>query len=349
MAARRVAAMKKDLRRTLGFGILTAELAALALFFVEFLSLAASAGAFPALPVLVFFGMDALVLAAAGCLLWAVLPLDRHAPGAGMLRVLLQNPGRCLDATLVTLAGLVVVPALFPVSIFWCVLAGFWLPALTAGLLLYPMLEQQYSIPRCAPRTPFDTQGGRPLTAAEQKRRRAANWWYYHWGMVAAGALVLAGVLYVGHTLLTAVDPDESIAIVTAEALPDETLSALQQSLAACAQDRNGDGRVVVEVNNYTWAAAPDAMQTDAQTAGAVRINTDLVQNISSIWLIEDPAGFEDAYGVFSEVSGPGWQDTLLYGADLDGLLRLPDGPLLADKAVLLRGEETPLWQALVS
>lgn len=341
------AALKKDLRRTLGFGVLTSELAALALFFVQFLSLAASAGTFPAVPVLAFFAVDALLFAAAVCLLWAVLPLDSGALGSGMRDVLLQAPLRCLGAALVTLAGLVAAIALFPASVFWCILAGFWLPALWAGLLLYPALERQYSIPRCAPRTPFDSQSGRPLTAAEQKRRRAANWWYYHWGMVAAGALVLAGAVYVGHTLLTVVDPDESVAIVTAEALPDKALASLQQSLAACAEDRNGDGQVVVEVNNYTWSAAPSAVQADSQTAGAVRINADLVQNISSIWLIEDPDGFEAAYSVFSETCGPDWQDMLLYGAKLDGLLALPDGALLADKAVLLRGDATPLWQAL--
>lgn len=341
------AALKQDWKRTLGFGVLTAELAALALFFLEILSLATAAGAFPALPVLVFFGIDALALAMAGCLLWAVLPLDAAAPGGGMLRLLLRGPGRCLAAALAVLADLAAVAALFPVSVFWCVLAGFWLPALAAGLLLYPLLERQYSLPRCAPRTPFEAGGSRPLTSAEQKKRRAANWWYYHWGMVAAGALVVLGVVYVGRTLLTAVDPDESVAIVTAEALPDAALAALQEELAGCAADRNGDGRVVVEVNNYTWAAAPDALHTDAQTAGAVRINTDLVQGISSIWFVEDPDAFEEAYGVFSE-NNIQWHDTLVYGADLHGLMQLPDGALLADQAVLLRGDATPLWQALV-
>lgn len=341
------AALKKDAKRTLGFGVLTAELTALALFFVEFLSLAAGEGAFPALPVLALFGVDALVLALAGCLLWAVLPLEAGGVGGGMLQVLLRGPVRCLGAALVVLADFAAIAALFPASIFWCVLAGFWLPALWAGLLVYPMLERQYAIPRAARRTPFDAQDGRPLTAAQQKKRRAANWWYYHWGMVAAVALVVAGAVYVGHTLLTTVDPDESVAIVTAQAVPDGTLTALQEALAACSTDRNGDGRVVVEVNNYTWSAAPDALQADAQTAGAVRINADLSQDRSAIWFVEDPAGLEAAYGVFSESGGEGWQNSLLYGADLPGLAALPDGALLSDMAVLLRGEATPLWQAL--
>lgn len=340
------AALKKDKKRTLGFGVLTAELAALALFFVEFLSVAAGAGSYPALPVLVFFGVDALVLATAGCLLWLVLPLDAGTPGRGMLQVLLRGPLRCLGAALVVLADCVAITALFPVSVFWCVLAAFWLPGLWAGQLLYPMLEEYYAIPRMARRTPFEA-GSRPRTPAEEKKRRAANWWYYHWGMVAVGALVILGVVYVGRTLLTTVDPDESVAIVTAEALPDEALAALQAELAGCAADRNGDGRVVVEVNNYTWAAAPDALHTDAQTAGAVRINTDLTQGVSSIWFVEDPDAFEAAYGVFSESGGSRWRDALVYGAQLEGLMALPDGARLAGAAVLRRGVETPLWGAL--
>ena len=95
----------------------------------------------------------------------------------------------------------------------------------------------------------------KPLTAQEQKKRSRANWWYYNWGIVAVAAMVIVGVAYVAHGLLTTVDPDYTVAVVTAEALPDEAVQRLQTALADYAEDANGDGTVVVQVNNYTWSA----------------------------------------------------------------------------------------------
>ena len=45
------------------------------------------------------------------------------------------------------------------------------------------------------------------------------------------------------------------MALVTAEALPDEAVLRLEQSLTPYAEDRNRDGVTVVEVYNYTWSA----------------------------------------------------------------------------------------------
>ncbi len=82
----------------------------------------------------------------------------------------------------------------------------------------------------------------KPLTAQEQKKRSRANWWYYNWGIVAVAAMVIVGVAYVAHGLLTTVDPDYTVAVVTAEALPDEAVQRLQTALADYAEDANGDG-----------------------------------------------------------------------------------------------------------
>ena len=68
---------------------------------------------------------------------------------------------------------------------------------------LFPVLRQEYGV-RCdipRPATP-----DKPLTAQEQKKRSRANWWYYNWGIVAVAAMVIVGVAYVAHGLLTTVD-----------------------------------------------------------------------------------------------------------------------------------------------
>ena len=58
---------------------------------------------------------------------------------------------------------------LFPVSVFWAVLFGFWLPGLAAMQTLFPVLQQTYGIEvRSIPRPAAPEK---PLTAQEQKKQ----------------------------------------------------------------------------------------------------------------------------------------------------------------------------------
>ena len=269
---------------------------------------AAQQGYYPGLAVPVFLALDFLVLAVGGTLCMAALPLEGsgHLSFPALLRrvgkLLLSAPGRCIAAGVVMLAGIGGMILLFPVSVFWAVLFGFWLPGLAAMQTLFPVLRQEYGVQvRTIPRPAAPEK---PLTAQEQKKRSRANWWYYNWGIVAVAAMVIVGVAYVAHGLLTTVDPDYTVAVVTAEALPDEAVQRLQTALADYAEDANGDGAVVVQVNNYTWSADAALTDMNGQMAGATQMNTDLANGESKIWILEDPEGFEQAYGALSEKLG---------------------------------------------
>lgn len=185
----------------------------------------------------------------------------------GAVGLLLAQPGRCVAGGVVLMAGVGGMILLFPVSVFWAVLFGFWLPGLAAMQLYFPVLREQYGltvqqIPRPAP-------APQPQTEKEQKRARRANWWYYNWGIVAVLAVVALGVVYAVHGLTTTVDPDCTMALVTAEALPDEAVLRLEQSLTPYAEDRNRDGVTVVEVYNYTWSAHAQRTDMNSQMGGA--------------------------------------------------------------------------------
>lgn len=216
---------------------------------------------------------------------------------------------------------------------------------------LFPVLRQEYgvevrSIPR--PAAP-----DKPLTAQEQKKRSRANWWYYNWGIVAVAAMVIVGVAYVAHGLLTTVDPDYTVAVVTAEALPDEAVQRLQTALADYAEDANGDGAVVVQVNNYTWSADAALTDMNGQMAGATQMNTDLANGESKIWILDDPEGFEQAYGALSEKLGAEWQTKLipwrsqpaLSGLELGSYNTAADGARLLISRAALPGTA---WQCLM-
>lgn len=277
---------------------------------------AAQQGYYPGLAILIFLALDFLVLAVGGTLCAAALGLEpAKTLSLGHLlrragKLLLSTPGRCVAAGVVMLAGIGGMILFFPVSVFWAVLFGFWLPGLAAMQLLFPVLRREYGVEvRTIPRP---AAADKPLTAQEQKKRSRANWWYYHWGIVAVAAVLAVAVIYVAHGLLTTVDPDYTVAVVTAESLPDEAVQSLQTALEAYADDANGDGAVIVQVNNYTWSANASLTDMNGQMAGATQMNTDLANGESKIWILKDPEGFEQAYGALSEKLGENWETQLI-------------------------------------
>ena len=349
------------------FGAVLTLLLGLLCFVAAFLfEAAAQQGYYPGLAVLLFLALDFLVLAVGGTLCAAALALE--APenlslGALLRRagkLLLAAPGRCVAAGALVLAGVGGMILLFPVSVFWAVLFGFWLPGLAAMQTLFPALRAAYGVQvRSIPRP---AASDAPLTEQEEKKRSRANWWYYHWGIVAVAAVLAVSVVYVAHGLLTTVDPDYTVAVVTAEALPDEAVQNLQTALEAYASDVNGDGIVLVQVNNYTWSANAALTDANVQMAGATQMNTDLANGESKIWVLEDPAGFEQAYGALSEKLGENWQAALIpwtqqktlaaldlgsYNTTADGSQSVSVQSRLSGCSIAVLDPADALWRAL--
>lgn len=346
-----------------GFGCIGTLVLGLLCFVSAFVfEVAAQQGYYPGLAVLVFLALDFLVLAVFSTLCAAVLPLQaRTACCAARARLLLNTDplrgGRYRDAGRHRRHAL-----LFPVSVFWAVLFGFWLPGLAAMQTLFPVLRQEYGV---QVRTiPHPAAPDKILTAQEQKRRSRVNWWYYNWGIVVVAAMVIVGAAYVAHGLLTAVDPDYTVAVVTAEALSDDAVQRLQTALADYADDANGDGAVVVQVNNYTWSANAALTDMNGQMAGATQLNTDLANDESTIWILEDPEGFEQAYGALSEKLGADWAGQLIdwdeqpvlsaldlgsYNTTTDGSQRIAVQSCFAGCKIAIFDREDRLWRSLSS
>lgn len=219
------------------------------------------------------------------------------------------------------------------------------------------------------------------------RSEKAANWWHYHKIavlVVLAVALLLAWIL---HDALFRTTPDVTIGYVGTQNLPNETVEALQNALQPYCTDLNGDGQVVVEVNQFTVDFAADSETTDAyaQMAGTTQLSAELAgQSSIYIYLLEDPAGFEEQCGVLEYPDGTmpaedetsDWQQMVYRWADCPALTALDLGSYTAylgneavseDSQELLstlylgrRGvweEETPaaytdtaaLWQALTA
>lgn len=328
--------------------------------------LAAEQGYYPGLAVLLFLALDFLVFTVIGGLCAAQLPVQRPERlslgdllrGAG--KMLLSSPGRCVGGSAVLLFGFGALIVLFPVSVFWAVLFGFWLPGLAAMQIYFPVLRSVYGVEVQA--APHTAGGQPPLTEKAQKKKARANWWYYHWGIVAVAAVLALAVVYVAHGLLTEVDPDYTVAVVTSEALPDEAVTRLKTEFAKYADDKNGDGAAIVQVNNYTWSANASLTEMNSQMAGSTQMNTDLSNSASVIWVLEDADGFEAAYGALSEKLGENWQDKLIAWSDQSTLAALDLGSYatstdgtqtqdvqqrMANYYVAVFDENSSLWQNL--
>lgn len=85
-------------------------------------------------------------------------------------------------------------------------------------------------------------------------------------------------------------------------------MNALQDALAAYGEDRNGDGKVVVTLNVYTLDYSDTETQTESAAyltmAGTTKLATDVQGGLSSVFLLWDPAGFEESTGSLRYLDG---------------------------------------------
>ena len=315
------------------------------------------AGQYPGSPVLVFLGFDMVVLAVVGSLTMAALaaaPAGEDSLGS-LLRTaghsFLFAPGRSLGGSAVIFAGVAVLIFFFPLSTFWAMLFGFWLPVLVAMQIFFPVLREIYGLEVEAFGPVADAEEEQTLTEKQKKSRARANWWYYNWGVLVAALVMVAAVIYVVHGLNQTVEPDYNVAVVASDPLPDDAALQLQQVLQDYGIDRNMDGSVVVHLNVYTWSD---------DSAG---ISADLSNGDSCIWILTDPEEFEEASGALSEKLGADWAGQLyswtdvpaLADADLgsydaaDGSAGQPVQTLFANCKIALLGPSDGLWALLTT
>ena len=73
-------------------------------------------------------------------------------------------------------------------------------------------------------------------------------------------------------------------------------------------EDRNGDGKVVVTLNVYTLDYSDTETQTESAAyltmAGTTKLATDVQGGLSSVFLLWDPAGFEESTGSLRYLDG---------------------------------------------
>lgn len=133
------------------------------------------------------------------------------------------------------------------------------------------------------------------------------NWWYYHKWYVIIGVILLGvAVDLIGNALgFFTKSPDLQIAYVGRAPLPQDTVSALQQSFTSLAGDFNHDGEVIVQINQYVGdSSTTDVEAAYYQYASEITLIGDISDRESYLFLMEDPQNFQREYQILALPDG---------------------------------------------
>ncbi len=154
------------------------------------------------------------------------------------------------------------------------------------------------------------------------KEEKRANWWHYNkiW-VIFVGFLALLAAWLI-HDVVTKVDPDANIALLTTAYLSEETLTSLEDQLAPYFSDINGDGEVCVNVVQLTLNLADRSLNADLQyeikMSSEMQLATDISTSTSIIWITDGFSGLQEYASVFAFPDDPLHYPTEEEQADFD-------------------------------
>lgn len=149
-------------------------------------------------------------------------------------------------------------------------------------------------------RKPRDIQPEKMAVMTKQQRHR--NWWHYHkWYVLTAAVAVLIAADWAWN-VLSQVHPDYQVAYVGSVPLSEGDRASWEVQLAALGTDCNGDGKVVVQLNQYlTTQDGPTSEQAMYNYAANVKLLADLDARESYFFLLEAPEKFQADYEILQE------------------------------------------------
>lgn len=127
---------------------------------------------------------------------------------------------------------------------------------------------------------------------ADTPKKKWDNFWFYHkWHVVAVIIVAILAAAFI-HDMVTKVDPDYEIGMITEGTYPTDMIDSLQEQIEKNADDRNGDGKVVVQVNQYVISNGTDTKSTmpQMQEASIVKLSADLSSGTSVIFITDQPS-----------------------------------------------------------
>ncbi len=142
-----------------------------------------------------------------------------------------------------------------------------------------------------------------PMTRKEKLK----NWLHYNWYWLVIGAVLLSVAWSIMRNLLGIgrIEPDYTFAYIGRFEIPQEQAEAFEERLALLGDDVNGDGKVVVKLNQY-----PSNRSADAESslyygyAADTLVVADITKGDSYFFLTEDPDAVQRAYQILAKPDG---------------------------------------------
>ncbi len=140
------------------------------------------------------------------------------------------------------------------------------------------------------------------------KKEKRANFWHYHKWHIFGSLAGIALITMFAIEILTVEEPDMSVAFVCDVIIDSNALVTLENALEEKVIDANGDGEVVVYVNQYNVASANSESSATAdpyiQMAAVTKLSADLQLGESVLFFTDDIETFQTAYGVLAYNDG---------------------------------------------
>ena len=158
------------------------------------------------------------------------------------------------------------------------------------------------------------------------------NWWYYYKWYVIIGVILLGiAVNMIGNALgFFTKSPDLQIAYIGKAPLPQDTAMSIQQAFTALAGDFNGDGEVIVQVNQYVRNSNTTDVDTARyQYASEITLIGDISDCESYFFLMENPQDFQREFQLLALPDGS-CPDEADYSVE-DKIIVWSDCPILTD------------------
>ncbi|MEG1875815.1 MAG: hypothetical protein RR185_09650, partial [Angelakisella sp.] len=136
----------------------------------------------------------------------------------------------------------------------------------------------------------LDAEAAHPMTG----KQKAANFWFYYrwWIFIGLFAAMMAGIMI--YDVVTKVDPDYNVAILSPSYFSPETITELETTLQAQVEDRNGDGKIKVTVLHYQLGIGEDyPVDPNTQMAATTRYAGDMQMGDSIIFLSDHAVEYQ--------------------------------------------------------
>ncbi len=138
------------------------------------------------------------------------------------------------------------------------------------------------------------------------RKKALKNWWYYNKWYVVCGCIIIGILINLigSYFHIWSPVPDYQVAYIGSQ-LPDSTAAALEEAFESISSDINGDGKIIVQINQYLSREAAEASgSSEALLASEVTLNGDIEECESYFFLTEDPEQLQKGYHILAAPDG---------------------------------------------